>query len=400
MPTPQLRLVHDPHPDPEPARAAGAGVPVALTELIGRDGLVHDVIARLREVPLVTLVGTGGIGKTRLALAVADRLAASPSAVHGVRFSDLSTATSDDDVHRAVATALHLVPQPGHALRDSIAVACNAGPLTLVLDNCEQVVEAAASLVTFIRTAAPGTRLLCTSREPLGVSGEVVWQVPPLPLAANGAALHSPAVALFLARARDANASMRVDEASLRDIAALCRALDGVPLAIELAAARTRALTPAQLLARLDDGMRLLRGGPRSAPARHRAMEDAVAWSWAQCSPAEQRCAAAAAQFVGGWTLEAFEVVGGVALEGASDAEADDALAVLTRLVDRSLVLVDDADDGVRYRMLAPVRQYAAAQLARAPWREAVAASHREWYAAYVADAAVRMEHAAHDAWR
>ncbi len=226
------------------------------------------------------------------------------------------------------------------------------------------------------------------------------WPVPPLAVAGDDATRETAAVTLFLARAREANPALRITDETMRAVIEICGALDGVPLALELAAARVRTLSPMQMRARLHDALRVLRGGPRTAPARHRTMEDALAWTWEQLTASEQAVAAAASIFVGGWSLEVFEAVGQAALGAVPASTTQDALDLPPRLVDRSLVSVDDTGEDVRYRMLEPVRRFAAAHLAVEPWRDAIAAAYRTALAHFVAHAAEQMERADHDVWR
>ncbi|RAY10910.1 AfsR family transcriptional regulator [Actinomadura craniellae] len=371
-PSPELRAVHlsllrDEEPVPPPADAPGPRP--RRTSFVGREDEIDRIVGLLAETRLVTLTGPGGAGKTRLSLESVDRLAGrSPDGVHLVELAPL---TDPAEVPYAALTALGLrdappVPAPrGRSAEGPGPLARLAGALAtrralLLLDNCEHLVDAAADLADRLLAACPGVRILATSREPLAVPGEALWPVEPLPSPPEGAdaaaALRSPAVRLLADRAAAVQPGFAVTDANAAAVTAICRALDGMPLAIELAAARLRAFTPAQLAGRLDDRFRLLTGGSRTALPRHRTLRATVEWSWDLLDPAEQVLWRRLSLFSGGATVAAIEAVcAGPGLPAA------DVLATLAALVDKSLVTVTgDAEpaEEPRYRMLETLRAY------------------------------------------
>ncbi|MFF0312663.1 ATP-binding protein [Streptosporangium sp. NPDC004379] len=321
-----------------------------LTSFVGRAGEVARIHARLEEGRLVTLVGPGGVGKTRLATESASRITARTDG--GVWLVELASVTAGD-VARAVLTALGPrevgVPDTsagsGDPVRRLVEVLAS-GETLLVLDNCEHVIEAVAGLVGELLARCPRLRVLATGREPLGVTGERLCPVPPLPLP-DAPEAESPATRLFADRAAAVSPGFALTEDTAAEVTEVCRRLDGLPLAIELAAARLRTMTLGRLLARLDDRFRVLAHGARSAPERHRTLRAVVAWSWDLLSDAERARAARLAVFPSSFTAEAADRVG-VGWE------------TLDTLVDRSLLQLV----GERYRMLATIREYGLERLA------------------------------------
>ncbi|MEV0150179.1 MULTISPECIES: BTAD domain-containing putative transcriptional regulator [unclassified Nonomuraea] len=350
------------------------GVRAQLTSFVGRSEELRQVGAYLREARLVTLVGAGGAGKTRLAQEAAGR------ADGDVCVVQLAPLAVGGDVPKAVLAALGvrdpLLSGPGRPAGDPVArlVAALAGrDLLLVLDNCEHLVEAAAELADALLAACPALRVLATSREALGITGERVLPVAPLSLPPPGASgllgrpddlLGYPAVRLFADRAAAVRPGFAVDVANAAAVAGVCRALDGLPLAIELAAARLRTISLEDVAARLDDRFRLLAKGSRTALPRHQTLRGVVAWSWDLLGESEQRLARRLAVFAGGATPEAAERVCGVAED------------VLFALADKSLVEVVDG----RYRMLETIRAFCAERLAEAGETEEVRAAHAAYY--------------------
>ncbi len=315
----------------------------------------------------MTLTGPGGIGKTRLAVAAAARRA-DPD---GMWLAELAEITSPDDVPRAVASVLGIRENPGQRLTQSLVTALRSRRALLVLDNCEHVIDAAARLAQAIVTSCPDVRVLATSREALGLGQghERLVAVPPLDPA-------GPGTELFLERAAAAGVDLRAERAAVAEI---CRRLDGVPLAIELAAARATSLAPAELLARLDDQLRLLTGGPRAGAERHRTLRAAITWSYDLLSPAEQWLlvrlsvftgpfGAAAAAAVAGPAdgREASGPVSGPASGPASAGPGMDVDELLGGLVTRSMLAAESGPFGRRFRMLETMRQFAAGRLAEA----------------------------------
>ncbi|WP_460405939.1 BTAD domain-containing putative transcriptional regulator, partial [Actinophytocola sediminis] len=338
-------------------------LPTPPTALVGRDSAVADVRALLGEHRLVTLTGPGGVGKTRLALAVAR----TGDEVCLVELAGLPRETTPDGLADVVAAALGV--RDGARPRSSVerlADLLRDRRLLLVLDNCEHVVDPVAMLVAPLLAA--GARVLATSREPLDIAGEYRWEVPPLDLPPPGAppaeVLGSGAVRLFTARAAAAGFTAPADdtetntETNTELIATICRRVDGLPLAIELAAARVRVLGVAGLADRLTDRFAVLTGGPRDAPPRQRTLRAVLDWSWELLTSAERTVLRRLAIFADGCAIAAAEAL--CAGDGVRPAQV---LDLLTRLVDRSLVVVTHTADGPRYRLLESVSAYATEQL-------------------------------------
>ena len=346
-----------------PGRAPGAVDLPVVADLIGRDADVEVVLAALRTASLVTLLGPGGIGKTSLAVT----LARAWHERHGGRvvLVELDEVTPGDDPVEAVAETLGVAEPPDGDLRAAIVTATAAQPTLLVLDNCEHVLRGAAALVAAFGAGRSTTRLLATSRERLGAVREHLHPVEPLDPAAEGAEL-------FLRRARAVTPGLDLegDRAVVEEV---CRQLDGVPLAIELAAARTRTLTPTQLLQRLGDRLRLL--ADRSASSSRQAtLEGAVAWSHDLLAPDEQLLFARLSAFAGPFDLPAAEAVG-----GGDGLDAIDVDRLLGDLVERSMVAPVNGPAGRRFRLLETLRQFAAARLAEAGATAAVESRHARW---------------------
>jgi predicted ATPase/class 3 adenylate cyclase len=378
-------------------------LPLQVTSFVGRERELAAVAALLGGEPsgprLVTLTGPGGTGKTRLALqAAADALEAHPD---GVWLAELGALADPALVPQVVAAAAGVREEPGRPLPATLADALRAKRVLLVLDNCEHLLDACARLTDGLVRACPHLRLLCTSREALGIAGEAVWRVPSLPVPEDGAGQPPPAavdvarcaaVRLFVDRAAAVQPTFALTERNAPAVAQICARLDGIPLALELAAARVRVLPPGQLLARLEDRFRLLTGGSRTALERHQTLQAAVDWSYALLSEPEQTLFARLAAFAGGWTLEAAEAVcagpdGADGVDGAG-LEAAAVLDLLTRLVDQSLVEVHEQADGTaRYRLLETLRQYARLKLAAAGAADTVRRAHAGYYLAQLAEA-------------
>jgi predicted ATPase/class 3 adenylate cyclase len=357
-----FQLLHPALPgDFPPLRTLDAlpnNLPVQLTSFVGREPELAEVGRLLAATRLLTLTGTGGTGKTRLALQVAaGELDAFPD---GVWVAELAPLADPALVPQAAAAAAGVVVQPGRPAVATLGDAWRAGRVLLVLDNCEHVLAACAELADALLRACPRLTILATSRESLGIAGETSWRVPSLTLPAAGrvpapaALTQYEAVRLFIDRAKAALPSFAVTDRNAPAVAEVCARLDGIPLAIELAAARVRTLTPEQLLARLEDRFRLLTGGSRTALERHQTLQALVEWSYDLLSAPEQALFARLAVFAGGWTLEAAEAV--CADDALDRFDVDD---LLGRLVDKSLVLADDLPDASRrYRLLETLRQF------------------------------------------
>ena len=350
-----------------PEAVALGNLPALAAQLVGRSDDVETVVAGLATARVATLTGVGGIGKTALALEVGRRL--QPQAPDGVWLAALDTIERPDAL---LPLLLSLFGVDAWAVGDldSLLDGLRFRETLLILDNCEHVLDAAADVATAIGRACPKVRVLATSREPLDVQGERVRRVPSLSVGDDGTA-----AALFRLRAEDAGT--KLDPVRDADVVAqICCRLDGIPLAIELAAARTRSLRPAEIADRLDDMFRLLTGGKRAAAERHRTLRATLEWSYDLLSDAERVVLARLAAFSGSFGLDAAAwIVGGVL--GDAGAEIVD---LLDRLVARSLVVpIDDADE-TRFRLLEPVRQLAAENLAARGDAETTRARHTEWY--------------------
>jgi predicted ATPase/DNA-binding CsgD family transcriptional regulator len=337
-------------------------LPIPLTRFVGREAELAEAATLLAATRLLTLTGPGGAGKTRLALELASGLAG--RFPDGVWFVDLAPLTDGGFVWDQVAITLGVTePGGGQTLERGVAEHLAQHVALVVLDNCEQVVQSAAEVAAGLLTAATAVKLIATSREPLGVGGEVTWVVPPL---SDG-----DGVELFNDRARQARPHFVLRETDAEAVRAICRRLDGLPLAIELAATRARAFAPADIAAGLRDRLELLPPGPRTAPARQATLQASFDWSYDLLSEPERALLRQCSVFAGGFDLEAAIAVCPAA-----------GLDVLGSLVDRSLLIVQDDEHqgGPRYRMLEPLRQFAARHLADAGEEDLVRSRHRDHY--------------------
>jgi predicted ATPase/predicted negative regulator of RcsB-dependent stress response len=360
---------------PRPALRA---LPAEASSFVGREHELGELAALLAHTRLLTLTGAGGVGKTRLALALGRHHQERYDA--GVLLVELDSIDDGTLVPGAVAEALDLRALRGGAVLDALLAELEPLELLLVLDNCEHLIGAAAVLVDSLLRGAPRLTVLATSREPLRVPGEVVFRVPSLAIPdpereeEPEAMLRYEAVRLFVERARAVAPGFALDEESAPAVARICHRLDGLPLALELAAARVDALTPAALAGRLDDRFRLLRTGSRTAPTRQQTLEATLDWSHELLSTEERTLLRRLAVFSGSFVLEAAEeVCAGSGLEAAQVA------LLLADLVEKSLVTREDRSGLRRYRLLETIRSYAAARLAEAGERPAVTARHAAW---------------------
>ncbi|MGN9774536.1 BTAD domain-containing putative transcriptional regulator [Micromonospora sp. H33] len=346
----------------------GSGLPAPLDELVGRTEALAELRALVPRRRLVTLVGPGGVGKTRLATEVA-RGQPFPDGTHLVDLTALRP--GGPGVAELVRAALDVREVAGTSVAadDHVVAALRHRRVLLVLDNCEHVIEPAAALVARLLREATGVSVLATSREPLGLAGETLWEVRPLPVPAEDtdveAVRRSEAARLFAARAAARQRDFRLDERTAPAVAQLCRRLDGLPLALELAATRVRALGVDGLVARLDDRFRLLSTGQRDVPERQRTLTAVIGWSWDLLADDERTVLARLAVHHDGCTPAAAEAVCG--------ADVD----VLARLVDRSLVVLDESGVEPRYRLLESVAAFALARLEDA---DAVRARHAAYH--------------------
>jgi predicted ATPase/DNA-binding CsgD family transcriptional regulator len=332
---------------------------------VGRGRELLEVGRLLDAARLLTLTGAGGSGKTRLALEVArGAVQAYPGGVWFVRLAPLS---DPELVTQAVVEVLEVPEQAGRPLPETLAEALNArGKTLLLLDNCEHLVDASARLVEALLGSCPDLSVLATSREALLAAGETNWPVPPLalPEAGPGAlslrGLHEcESARLFAERATHRSSAFALAGTNARAVADICRRLDGIPLAIELAAARTGTLSVEQISARLSDSLKLLTGGGGATSSRHQTLRGTLDWSYSLLEEPEKRLFARLSVFSGGWTLEAAEAVG-----VGKEIKEQDVLDLISRLTDKSLVMVGATANGAaRYRMLAPIRQYAGEKL-------------------------------------
>ncbi|WP_277036701.1 BTAD domain-containing putative transcriptional regulator [Actinacidiphila oryziradicis] len=379
-----------PRRPPQAAAAPGNRRP-RLTSFVGRETDLDMIRTDLAAARLVTVTGPGGTGKTRLSQEVGDLVAGQwPD---GVWFAELAPVEDARTVPEAVLTALGLretLLHSGTAAEQALAAEsrpkdpgrqlaeyCAGRELLLVLDNCEHVVGAAAALAEQLLRHCPGVAVLATSREPLGVPGELVRPLDPLP--------QPPALRLLADRGAAARPGFTPAD-DPEAAAEICRRLDGLPLAIELAAARLRGLTPRQLADRLDDRFRILTGGSRTVLPRQQTLRAVVDWSWELLTVPERVVLRRLAVFAGGWDLSAAEAVCGDpdASGGAETVDPRDIVAALASLVDKSLVLTDLTDDGARYRMLETIGEYAAERLDEAGDRPAVERRHITYFREYI----------------
>jgi predicted ATPase/DNA-binding CsgD family transcriptional regulator len=353
----------------------GAGsLPVALSSLVGRQAELDALATLIPSARLLTIVGTGGCGKTRLALTVAERCR--PQFTGGVRWAGLETLVDPRLLPAMVGTAVGVPESPGD---DAVAAVCrHLAPhkVLLVLDNCEHVVEQCADLAERLLRCCPSLTILATSREPIGASGERVFRLSGLDVpGARTAQESSGALALFAERAEAMSPGFRLDTPDLRAAAQLCRLLDGLPLALELAAARASSLGLAEIVARLAEGQQVLRHPGRTAPARHQTLDATLDWSYRLLSREEQALFRRLSVFQGSFSLLAAEPVA-----SGAEVERKNVVELLAALVDKSLVHVAGRGLEHRYRLLNTVQQYARARLEESGELAAVQRAHGEFY--------------------
>ncbi len=374
-------------------------LPAQLSTFVGRDRELAAVRALVESSRLVTITGPGGIGKTRLALQVAAALL--DGSGDGVWLVELAPVGGPELVARTVAAVLGVREEPGRPVLDTLADAVGDRSLLVVLDNAEHVLGAAAKLADAMVRSCSRASLLVTSREPLGISGEHVFRVPPLAVPPAGLAAPGPlaafeSVQLFAERAAMRRQGFVVDEANAAVVASVCVRLDGIPLALELAAARLGSLSVPEISSRLDHRFQLLTGGSRTALPRHQTLRALIDWSYDLLTPGEQIVLDRLSVFAGGWTLEAAEAV---ASQG--DAGEWQVLDRLAAVVDKSLVQADETRGSTRYRLLETVRDYAAERLARRPGAELdqSRAAHRDYYLSLVETADTHLRGPDEAAW-
>lgn len=388
-----FELVHPALPaDLPPLRSLLAfahNLPVQVTSFIGREQEIEAVKRLLTETRLLTLTGAGGAGKTRLALQVAERVLEDYR--DGIWFAELESLTNPTLVAQTVASSLGLREKPGSRIVETLVDHLRPRHCLLTIDNCEHVVRPCAQLVDELLRSCPDLKVLATSREGLGIAGETMHLVLSLSVPGVDDELTAErikafeSVCLFVDRAQGHRPDFEVTESNAAALAQICRRLDGIPLAIELAAARVRAMPLEQIVQRLDDCFRLLTGGSRTALPRQQTLEALIDWSHDLLDERERTLLRRLSAFVGGWTLEAAEAVcaGGVLDE-------PDVLDVLTSLVTKSVTLYHATEHGARYRLLDTIRQYARERLVESGEAAAVRDRHLDFYRRFAMEAQQR----------
>lgn len=372
-------------------------LPAQLSSFIGREREIAELIRVLRATRLLTLSGAGGAGKTRLSIQLAEKmLDAFPD---GVWFIELARVSDPALIPQTIAMALGLRDEAGN-LAQTLTNYLRRKTMLLVLDNCEHLIDAAAQWAETFLNAAPNLKIVATSREALNLAGEHIFHVPSLPLPDVNRSLSSETLAqsdaarLFIERATAANNHFRVTEQNALHIAQICRRLDGIPLALELAAARVPALSVEQIAARLDDVFRLLTGGSRTAMPRQQTLAATIDWSYNLLSPVERALLQRLSVFAGGWTLDAAEEI----CAGDNIAAAD-ILDLLAQLVIKSLVIAENNDGATRYRFLETIRQFARYRLYEAEEIERVSDRHLDFFVALAERAQPELRRARQIEW-
>lgn len=383
-------------PQPPPgasgyAEGRRAGLPARLSSFVGRGPEIAELTRLLVSHRLISLVGPPGVGKTRLALEVADR--AQAQQVEAAVFVELAGLAEPDLVPQVVATALGVQDRPGQDMMVTVAEAIASREIVVVLDNCEHLIETCAHLTEALLVACPRLRVLATSREALRCDGELIWRVPSLSTPADAlfeagspsealapsSLLSFEAVQLFVERASTFRPDFKLTVQRSRAVATICRQLEGIPLALELAAARLTVLSPEQIAERIEDRLRLLTGGSRTASARQQTLEATIDWSYRLLPEIDQTLLRRLSVFAGGWTFDAAEAVCQL---GETPSPF---LDVFGRLVEKSLVQVDeDAAGEPRFRLLEMIRQFAFERLIEAGEVTLMRDRHRDWLLAYV----------------
>ena len=371
-------------------------LPRQMTTFVGRETEIASVAELVCRSSLVTLTGLGGVGKTRLALQAAEEVIR--EFPDGAWLCEFAPVTDPEAVWATVASSVRVQPGPGRALALSVLDFLAAKRLLLVLDNCEHLLDAVARLVDAIEQRCARVSVLATSREGLGLAGERIMAVPPLGVPAGDADVNevrqAEAVCLFGDRASTAKRDFALTDRNVGAAGVLCRRLDGIPLAIELAAARVRSLSPEDLVARLDQRFTLLTHGSRAALERHQTLRRTIDWSYDLLTPTERRALQRLSVFAGGCDLAAAEAV-----LPDHDLDALDVVDVIGQLVDKSLVVTDDTDGGVRYRLLETIRQYARERLNASGDPIALRRRHADHYVALAEAAGPHLRAREHLEW-
>ena len=359
-------------------------VPLPMSSFIGRESELAAVIRAFDETRLATLTGVGGVGKTTLAIHAAIELEA--GFPDGAWLVELAPLRDPEAVVATVATMFSLVPRPGLTLLETLVEYLRSRRILLVLDNCEHLLEPAAEIAGTLVRLCSELAVLATSREPLAVAGENVLPVPPLEEPA--------AIRLFAERARAAKPGFELTGANEESVGEVCRRLDGIALAVELAAARVGVLSPQELVERLDERFRVLTANRRGAPPRHQTLRATIDWSYQLLSASEQRLLARLAVFAGGCTLAAAEeVCAGGSIDSA------DVFALLANLVDRSLVVTEEQDGETRYQLLETIREFAQGHLEGADEPGEIRARHARYFAGWAETASHGLRGPAEAAW-
>jgi non-specific serine/threonine protein kinase len=368
-----------------PTKDHPGSLPLHLTSFIGREDELAVATARLRDARLVTLTGVGGVGKTRLAVRLAEELRTEFE--DGVWFVELEQVVDPALLATTVAATLGLREQSARPLLEVLEGYLAERRLLLVLDNCEHLLDACAALAVRLLQSCPDVRILASSREPLGIPGEAIVSVPPLAIPEGDARLYGEvsgfdAVTLFTERAIAVVPDFRLREDNQAAVADICHRLDGLPLAIELAAARLRTLPVDEIARRLNDRYQLLSTRMRGVPSRHQTLWASLEWSYELCSPEERRLWERLSVFRGGFELDAAEAVC-----SASDLPAVAILDLVTELVDKSIVLREGAGGRARYRLLETIRDFGWAKFGETGDVEVLRRRHRDWYDRFVQEA-------------
>lgn len=385
-----------------PVRLPPNNLPAQLTSFIGREKELADVIRFLKDTHVLTLTGAGGTGKTRLSIRSAiDML---PQYPDGVWLVDLAPILDPLLVPRTTAITIGLRDEPQRPVMDMLCDYLSDKKMLIILDNCEHLVEACARMADRILHTAPDVRILATSRESLGIEGEVTYFVPSLGIP-DGSQIPSvealsqyEAVQLFIDRATSALPTFSITDENASALAEVCYRLDGIPLAIELAAAKIRVLSLEQIAERLDDRFRLLTGGLRTALERHQTLRAAVDWSYNLLPPEEQTLFRRLSVFVGGWTLEAAESVCGEDT-GSGGVRSDVVLDLLEQLINKSLVVTEEEHGELRYRMLETIRQYAHEKRVKSGEGDMLRDRHLEYFSNLAENAEPRLRNAEQVEW-
>jgi len=380
-----------------PSQPSNTNLPVPLTSFVGREAQMAEITHMLQTTRLLTLTGPGGCGKTRLALEAATKLL--DDYPNGVWLVELAPLADPALVTQTMAATLGVREQPGRTILDALTDYLRPKTLLLILDNCEHLIETCAQLADSLLRAAPHLKILASSREPFGIAGETAYRVPSLPLpdvqpASLDALAQNECVHLFIDRASAAYPPFRLTAKNAPTIAQIGLRLDGIPLAIELAAARTKVFPPEQIAARLHDRFRLLTGGSRTALERHQTLRALIDWSYDLLSEQERALLRRLSVFAGGWSFDAAQAVCGARF-------GEEVLDTLAHLADKSLVVVEEPIEAVegRYRLLETIRQYARDKLFESDEAEQVRDRHLDFFISFAEQAEPKLRSAEQLEW-